>query len=562
MRYIFIIAFLFCSYIAIGQNVPAPTFPAHVAPVLAPSVAPVVTPVVPAKTESAPTTPAPPTAVSTETVPQAAATSTQTVTTASSETNVPPPPAPVKDPAKCVIARLSFDNNFQPDVGGSTIPVTFTRLSTSYLEGIPIDDNMPRFVEGRFGKAVLIEAAYANFFSIAQATAGETSAFKPVQGTELSISTDPGFAKGYAEASQPWQGKEMLAVATKGENSEEGFSAEAQVERAFYTKEHSAIVPAGYLASLYLKGQGNIKLVLKDIESGASSEPVYVDLPAHWQRFCCLFTYHFGRINIGPNHETDWRNSLPPGTNITSHLQLVCTTVDSQKLIFFADGLQLEQRNTALTKTPGMSPHSWVPGAFQTKQEQLAIDVRNDYFNTWKKTGSIAFWFKPLWEARDSSKEIIMQIAKNQLLFSHDNQKILFSPAGVSFTPYEWKNNWHHIVVTWNEAGERALYVDGMDYPNAAGEAKPLKDQESIMAGDFTKNLSPNGALDELILYNIPLNPEQAKALAAAEPATTSVESKTADQPPAPAATVSTEQKTDAKPSSDSAKQKEEEKDK
>jgi len=474
-------------------------------------------------------------------VTQAGAASTGAAVTASGDTNLPP--APVKDPAKCVIARLSFDGNLQPDVGGATIPVTFKRLSASYLEGVPVSEKLPRFVEGRSGNAVLVESAFANLLSVGQSCAAEIGAFKPFQGATLSISSD-----------QPWQGKEALAVATKGETGEEGFSIEASVEKAFYTKENVSIVPAYYLASLYLKGQGNVKLTLKDVESGASSEPVYVDLPANWQRFSCAFGYSFKRMNVGANHDADWKTLLPPGTNLAAHLQLVCTTVDSQKLNFFADGLQIEQRNADSDGNVELSPHSWIVGAFQTTQEELAIDVKNDYFNTWKKNGSIAFWFKPLWEARDNSNEIILQIAKGQLFLSHERRKLNFSPAGVSLAPYDWRNNWHHMVVTWNEAGERALYIDGMDYPNAAGAMKPVKNPENIMAGDFIKNLSPNGALDELTLYNITLNSEQAKTLAAVEPAvkpaaasspaTPATELKQAEQPPVPVATVAVDQKT------------------
>lgn len=463
--------------------------------------------------------------------PQGSAGATDAVMSASGETIAPP--APVKDPAKCVIAHFGFDGNLQPDVGGgATIPVTFKRESAAYLEGAPVSENSPRFVEGRFGRAVLLESAYANLFSIAQAGAAEAAAFIPVQGAVLSISSD-----------QPWQGKDALAVATKGENSEEGFSVEAPVEKALYTKESApAIAPAFYLASLYLKGQGNIKLTLKDVESGACGEPVYVELADNWQRFSCGFGYSFNCINIGANHEADWKNSIPAGTNINAHLQLICTTVDSQKLSFFADGLQLEKKFAASGRNVELSPHSWVLGAFQTVQEQLAIDVKNDYFNTWKKTGSIAFWFKPLWDARDGSGEIILQIAKNQLNLFHDSKKIILSPAGVSFTPYDWKNNWHHMVVTWNEAGERTLYVDGMDYPNTSGEIRPIKDPDSIMTGDFTKNMSPNGAFDELAFYNITLNSEQARALAAAEPAAKPAESKNPAQSPAAATDIIPEQ--------------------
>jgi hypothetical protein len=449
---------------------------------------------------------------------------TDTTATASGETNAPP--APAKDPAKCVILRFSFDDNLKPEMaGGNAIPVVFKRKSASYLEGVPVIANSPRFVEGRSGKALLLESAYLNFFSIAQSSAEEINAFKPLNGAALSISSE-----------QPYQGKEALAVTTKGENSEEGFSAETLVTKASYTKESAPyIVPVSYLASLYLKGQGSVKIMLKDVESDTSGEPVYAELSASWQRFSCVFSYSFQMIHAGASRETNWVNSIPPGTNINTHLQLICTTADKQKLNFFADGLQLEQRYTTSGKNPEFSPHSWVLGAFQTDQEQLTIDVKNDYFNAWEKTGSIAFWFKPLWEARDSSAELILQIANNQLNLSHNYKKIVLSPAGVSFTPYDWKNSWHHIVIAWNEAGEHTFYMDGMDYPNTSGQAVPLKDADSIMAGDFIKNLSPNGALDELTLYNITLNAEQVKVLASAE---AKVEpAKSPESAPAPVAT-------------------------
>ncbi|MFC1453891.1 LamG-like jellyroll fold domain-containing protein [Verrucomicrobiota bacterium] len=543
MKYFAGVLIALYAFIATGQDAPAPS----VTP-----AAPVMTPKIAVSTNPAPAETTPPAAAALNETAQTSSTpsapvqsdnvSTGTSETASTETNAPPPPPPPdKDPSKYVVARFRFDGNFQPDVGGSTIPVTFSRSSASYLDGVPVNENSPRFVEGPFGKAVLIESAFANFFSIGQSSASTTSEFKPVQGAILSLSAD-----------KPWHGKEALAVETIGENNEEGFSAETQVEKAFYAKENASIMPAYYLASLYLKGQGNVKIVLKDIESGTASEPVYIDLPENWQRFSCLFAYPFRRIRVGANHETDWRKKLPAGTNISSHLQLICTTLDSQKMKFFADGLQLEQRYAFSSRDAELSPHTWVLGAFKTKQEKLMIDVKNDYFNTWKKTGSIAFWFKPLWEAHDNSNEIILQLAKNQLLLSHDKQKIIFAPAGVSFTPYEWKNNWHHIVVTWNEAGKRSLYIDGMEYPNTKGQMQPLKEPNSIMAGDFTKNLSPNGALDELSLYNITLNPEHAKRLASAEAAANA-------QPSPPVDSFSTEQTTNSKTPSDSTQQDEEE---
>ncbi|MDD5482577.1 MAG: hypothetical protein PHP98_02840 [Kiritimatiellae bacterium] len=427
---------------------------------------------------------------------------------APSATNLPPP-APPKDPAQCVIARFSFENTVQPDIGGgATIPVTFARESAAYLEGAPVAEGAPRFVEGRSGRAILLESAYENMFSIGLSCAEDATSFRPLPGAELALSSE-----------RPWQGKTALSVTTKGENAEEGFCAEVRVEKALYTKESSpAIAPAFYLASLYLKGRGNIKITLKDVESGECGETVYAELSDNWQRFSCSFAYAFKRVNIGANHETDWKKSLPPEAGLDARLQLICATVDSQKLDFLADGLQLEQRYAA-GRNAELSPHSWVMGAFRAAHEQMTIDIRNDYFNSWKKSGSIAFWFKPMWDARDGGAELILQIATNQLVLSHRGQKIVFAPAGVSFTPYDWKNNWHYFVLAWNETGERMLYVDGMDYPNPAGETRLMKKPEFVVAGDFFKNLSPNGAIDELIFYNIALNSEQARSLAAAEPA-------------------------------------------
>lgn len=454
--------------------------------------------------------------------------STNTVAAGSGETNAAAAAVPVKDPAKCIIAHFGFDDNLQSDsLGSYAVQARFKRDSAAYIGSRAVGENLPRFVEGKFGKALLVESAYANLFSVSQSVAGDAGAFGPLNGALLSIS-----------AEQPWQGKESLAVATKGENAEEGFVAEAAVEKAFYAKESMAsapaIVPACYVASVYLKGQGNVKIMLKDVESGKSSEPVYVDLPADWQRFHSVFSYKFPRINIGDKHENDWKNSIPTGTVVEAKLQLVCATVDSQKLNFFADGFQLEKRQLVSEKYAELSPHSWIPGAVQTAQEQFGVSVKEDYFNAWKKNGSIAFWFKPGWEARDGSGELILQIANGQLYLIHDGNRISFYPAGVSFLPYDWRNNWHHIAIAWNETGERTLYVDGMDYPNAGEEKKPIKDPEFVMAGDGVKNLSPNGIIDELTFYSTTLTLEHVKALAAAEGQTAAA--KGAD--PLPAATA------------------------
>lgn len=498
------------AWMAGAQNAPTPAPAAPVAPVVAPVIAPSIAPIPPSPAAAAPR--------------DDAAASSGTVAPAG-EAGVAAA-APARDPAKCIIAHFNFDNNLQSDSSiGARIPVTFKRISSAYADGCAVNENAPRYVEGKFGKALLLESAYANLFSSAQAGAGEVAAFTPLQNAALSIT-----------AELPWQGKEALAVATKGENAEEGFSVQAAVEKAFYSKESvtgpPAIVPACYVASLYLKGQGNVKIALKDAATGESSEPVYVDLPSDWQRFSCVFKYKFTRINIGDKKDDNWKQSMPTGTVLEAKLDLICTTVDSAKLNFFADGLQLEQRQLVSEKSREMSPHSWCPGAFKTAQDQFSISLRETFFKDWKKNGSLACWFKPNWEARDGSAELIFHIAKNQLFLVHAAHQIKFYPAGTAFTPSDLKNSWHHLVMTWSETGERVFYVDGMEYPNANGELKPLVAAESVIAGDFAKNLSPNAAIDELTLYDTKLTSEQAQALATAEPPPSQAPAaQTVDQP-------------------------------
>ena len=460
------------------------------------------------------------------------------------------PHVPAQDPAKCIITRFSFDGNLQSSAGNGAVEATFKRPSTSFLNGAPVTENSPRFVEGRFGNALLLESGYANLFSAAQSSAAEAGAFYSLQGTTISISPD-----------RPWQGKECLAISTAGTQADEGFNIEVAAEKAFYAKEDvnkpPAIVPAYYVASLYLRGDGNLKIFLKDSSGNEQGETVYAALSPEWQRFSCVFRCKFPRLNIGDKRDENWRSALPAGTNIDCKLQFVCATVDNQKLNFFADGFQLEKRHLASGSSTEISPHTWMPGASQAVRETLSINVREASLSALKKCGAIAFWFKPSWEAREGSAELILQIPTNQCVLAHNDNKIALSPAGTTFAPSDWKNNWHHLAITWNETGERILYVDGLDYANAAGQALPLKNPECIILGDLTKNLAPNGAIDELTLYNAALNLDQIKQLSSAEarpvqtaaPAVSAAAAPPPASAPAPAAVPITEQKPSSAPS-------------
>ncbi len=434
------------------------------------------------------------------------------VSASATATNEAPPAQTVPDDIRTnIIARFAFDVNESSDhTSGFAIPVMFKRDSTAYVEGQQVEINVPRLVAGKFGKGILLEESHANLLSLNQAgVEGDTTGeFIALKNAALSLTTN-----------EQWQGQQSLKVETKGEAGEEGLAFEGPVETAQYNGQ--AIVPAYYVASVYLKGEGNLMLFLKTPGAEISSEPVYIELkPDEWTRFYCTYAATFPTKKIGPKHEADWKSLLPADTSTAIKLQFQCVTIDKQEMTFYADGFQIEQRLLPFAgQSAELSPHSWTPGQTTTAQDEFSFSTKGDFFTSWKKSGTISFWFKPYWDARDGTRELMLYMGPNALYLRHANAKIRFLPAGVTFTPYDWKDNWHHIAITWTEEGQRVLYVDGYDYVNTQGEMKPLPPTTDFMALSYSGNgTSPNGIMDELLLFNSVLNTDQIKEIASYDP--------------------------------------------
>ncbi|MDP2990475.1 MAG: hypothetical protein Q8O57_07930, partial [Kiritimatiellota bacterium] len=278
-------------------------------------------------------------------------------------------PKPPEDPVKNMIARFSFDAGIMPEstAGGLAIPVVFQRESPAFLNGQELGSHLPRLVAGKFCQGLLVESAHVNLYSRSQAGAEEATMFQALNGSALA-----------GTAEKPWEGKQALAITTKGEAGDEGVALELKVEKALYNG--ASIVPAYYAASVYLKGQGSLKLYLKDMDSDKPGEPVYVDLGNEWKRFFCTFSAPFPAMGIGAKHEADWQKLLPPGTNIEARLQLAIVTTDSSKTTFYADGLQLETRDMPYAGTrAGPAPHAWAPGGMVLSNETLTISTKDNY---------------------------------------------------------------------------------------------------------------------------------------------------------------------------------------
>lgn len=412
-------------------------------------------------------------------------------------------PKPPEDPVKHIIARFAFDTGIAPNPtsSGFGIPVAFRRESLAFLDGQELGSHAPRLVAGKFGKGLLVESAHANLYSPSQAGAEEASMFQALNGSALTGTTD-----------KPWEGKQALAVTTKGEAGEEGVALEVKVDQAVYNG--TAIMPAFYVASIYLKGQGSLKLFLKDMDSNKAGESVYVDLGNEWKRFACIFNYPFPAMGIGAKHEADWKTLLPPGTNIEGRLQLAIVTTDSSKTTFYADGLQLETRDMPYAGTGvGPAPHAWIPGGTTLAGETVTIETKDDYFGRWRKNGTISFWFLPNWDARDGTQDTILQVMPGLMTLQHVNGKLHLAPTGAAFTPSDWQNTWHHIAITWNEEGNWVMYVDGLDYPNDETMKRPLTSAAALVFGSAAPPAAPNGMIDDLMFFQITLTAEQVKAL-------------------------------------------------
>ncbi len=407
-------------------------------------------------------------------------------------------------PEHSMIARLDFENGLRPEtLAGFELPAKFQRPSPASSANRELGKDEPRLTAGKRGRGLLLEAASLNLFAPSQSGADDAQWFSARKSAEIALTPDA-----------PWQGANALMITVKGETAGEGFETSTKVERAFYAG--TTIQAAGFVASLYLKGQGYLKLFLRDAESGAEGEAVYVDLDNTWKRAACLFAYNFPAHKIGAKHDADWQTLMPAGLPPEAKLELIAETTDALAMTFMADGLQLEKREQSrVAAGAGLSPMNWMPGGAPRALEKLHFAVTDAYFADWRKNGTISFWFQPGWEISDDSREMIFNVSSNLMLLRHNSGKMQFMPTGVQFTPDDWRGQWHHLAVTWNQADEHIFYLDGYEYAQKEGVKKSMQKARALWFGEDERGeTAPNGVIDEVALFQVALTPEQIKALA------------------------------------------------
>jgi len=417
---------------------------------------------------------------------------------------VPAEPQPPEDPAGQLLARFSFDAGMTPDgaESGPGLAAAFRRASPVAHDGAALAIDAPRFTDGRAGKGLLLESAGANLFSPAQAGADDLSQFQALNGASLSLVSD-----------QAWEGERCLSISVPGEAEGEGVSVEAPADKALY--DGRSAVAAHYVASVYLKGQGSLMLTLQDAAGGEPGEAAYLDLSDEWQRVCCVYAFAFPSCALGAGREADWKTKLPTNSPaLGARLRLVIATSGSGAAVFQADGFQLEAHPMPYPRGSGPAPRRWIPGGASRAGETLRLDLASDFFRRWREAGSLSFWFRPNWDARDGTRETVFEVCTNLMVLQHVGGKLHLARAGAAFTPSEWQGVWRHIAVTWDADGQWVLYLDGLDYPNEALLQQPLKAATAVVFGGADGVTSANGVLDDLMLFACPLTADQVRDLA------------------------------------------------
>lgn len=376
-------------------------------------------------------------------------------------------------------ALFHFDGSINDHRG---IMPTFARASKAYLsDGTEVDAGVPRFEDGKFDRAVLVEEGTTNLLTANQS----------------SIETDTtGLAGQYGatitrDTTEYWNGNASLKVVTPGARNFEGVTASVTGM--------TLAVGDQYTASAWVKGAGTVLISLA--ESGSAYyviSGIPVTLTDDWQRITVTRTI----INAA---------------NTT--LSLFVWTYTTQATTFYVDGLQIEKKPYAT---------SWQIGGTARAAETLTLPTAG-VLNL--QEGTIALWFKPypaFWNgsynriighatafninelslARLSTADKLICYASNA-----SGQWSGGSYSALSSTTELEPNKWYHLAFTWKSGGKLVLYVNGVK------EGEINYDKPPSVFGTLAVGYHPNisgrhadGLYDDLAIFDYAATDEEIEA--------------------------------------------------
>ena len=356
------------------------------------------------------------------------------------------------------VAAFRFQESLDPVcvMAGIGAKADFQRSSCAWTPaGVSVPAQMPRFAECAGGRGVWIEEGTENLLPATASGPGMNAGSFTARGAaKLSMSTN-----------HLCVGANCLQVVTAGAAPREGFHVDTRVELR---------TPAA-CASLYLHGQGRLRLYVMDATHHVIGSPSFVELAEAWRRF-----------------------TLPPivtATNGQAVLRLVVETVEAQAADFQADGLQIEPRAYATSWTPGGAPRSPDLITYRFSGDTPAI-----------KAGTIVLRVMPLSDPR-------MRLARTFLKCGGRSAPGLFwniyntldmngvAPHVQGSQLLSGQERWHLFACTWSGT-EVSVFHNGR-YANGAATVGIDRLESLCIPGEA------NALFAELVLLNTPLTAGQ-----------------------------------------------------
>ncbi len=242
----------------------------------------------------------------------------------------------INQPGRQISSYIAIDN-------GITNNPTFTRNSIAYTsDGEQVAANTPRFEQGRFGQAIMVEEGTTNLLTANQSSVEtDLTGFTAIRNATLS-----------RDATKSWHGSASLRVTTPGLQNDEGVAIT-----------YSASLSAGQVFnySVYLAGTGTVWLAILEYGSTLNNrQHIIANLSSEFKRYDMTYTV----------------------TATATKLELRVVTNIVEAVTFWVDGIQLEAKPYAT---------SFIDGT--RSPETLTIPTAG-VLNP--QEGTIEFWWNPL----------------------------------------------------------------------------------------------------------------------------------------------------------------------
>jgi len=191
--------------------------------------------------------------------------------------------------------------------------------------------------------------------------------------------------------------------------------------------------------------------------------------------------------------------------------------------------------NGNVTGDPGGKPLSTTGAStFVAGQSGQALSLLAGSFVTFagkglldKAHGSVAFWFRPNWDGDDGQNHALLADVSD---FNDKLQNTLYlwkwstgqlrldlrSPADPYLTVdvRHWQaGQWHHIGASWDATVGLALFVDGQCVARREATYEPHAWPTFNLGGDWSGQGTADGVMDDLRLYDTPLEAAHMAAL-------------------------------------------------